>query len=340
MTALKSILRHGSTRRPARSDERRRAFTLTELIVVIAIIVLLVGLLLAALGQARKKSKETATAATMRAFANACETFHQEHDFYPGVVPEAILANDPKMTGTQNALLHLMGGYAREDDGADIYDNASGVEFQFQRPGGGVYKIKVDRSRIGDGPVIGTKPYAPYFTPTSDVGVVDGALGGGAPANLHKEVPTLLDSWGQPILYFRRLRSVGPLTAMAGPMGNPKPPQFVLETGQTYMESPALGKLGRNQGVLSMFQTSQNPNALFAKLIEHPSLRGQSRGAFMLMSAGDDGVYMSREDGAGSPGEPEDEIVQVDGDGNVTFLEGFSATTLEEYDDIIEFGGS
>ncbi|MCP3905398.1 MAG: prepilin-type N-terminal cleavage/methylation domain-containing protein [Planctomycetes bacterium] len=326
---------------------KSRAFTLTELIVVIAIIVLLVGLLLGALGQARKKAKETATMATMRGFAAACEAFHQEHDFYPGVVPETILANDPKMTGTQNALLHLLGGYTREADGAAEYAEVVDfdIEIAFDLGDGELYRIKVERNRIGDGPIIGNKPYPPYFTPTSkDFGIVDGQLANGVVPevdNVPGIVPTLRDSWGQPILYFRRLRSVGPLVALGGAQA---PPQFTLATAQPYLDSPQLGRLGRDQLGLSNLgsATQARPGPLFAKLLEHPALAGQARGAFMLLSAGADAIFMSSEDGPGSPGVPNRvwAPVGVSGDGLPIFEPDYSADTLLEYDDLVQFGGS
>src|SRR5262245_11450634 len=79
---------------------RHRAFSITELLVVIGIIVLLVGLLLPALAAAQQKAKAVSTTGTAEQFALACESFHQKFGFYPGVVPENILAADPKISGT------------------------------------------------------------------------------------------------------------------------------------------------------------------------------------------------------------------------------------------------
>ncbi|MEC8115267.1 MAG: prepilin-type N-terminal cleavage/methylation domain-containing protein, partial [Planctomycetota bacterium] len=73
---------------------RRRAFTLVELLVVIALIGVLAALLLSALSSAQQRARATQTTSTMEAFAAACETFFQDHGQYPGVVPEALLAQD------------------------------------------------------------------------------------------------------------------------------------------------------------------------------------------------------------------------------------------------------
>ena len=97
---------------------RRRAFTLVELLVVIALIGVLAALLLSALSSAQQRARATQTTSTMEAFAAACETFFQDHGQYPGVVPEALLAQDaeanngiPRISSLENALYHMMGGY-------------------------------------------------------------------------------------------------------------------------------------------------------------------------------------------------------------------------------------
>ncbi len=77
---------------------RRRAFTLVELLVVIALIGVLAALLLSALSSAQQRARATQTTSTMEAFAAACETFFQDHGQYPGVVPEALLAKTRRPT--------------------------------------------------------------------------------------------------------------------------------------------------------------------------------------------------------------------------------------------------
>ena len=147
-----------------------------------------------------------------------------------------------------------------------------------------------------------------------------------------EQLPDLVDSWGQPILYVRRLRSIGPL------VGDPSTtsPQFTMAGLYGYLASDELGELGADQ----VYTAGSNPSGSilsqsavplnegnFARIIEHPALAGQPRGAFALFSAGPDGVYFSATDGPGTPTSPE------------TDLANFPATVIEEFDDVRVFGG-
>lgn len=313
--------------RPSTQPTRRRplGFTLTELLVVVAIIVLLVGLLLAALGGARKQGERTTTLATMQAFVNACDAFQQEHNFYPGVVPERILANDPQISGTENILLHLMGGFVREEDvDPATYNAYGGFELSFSNPSGGNYNIKIDTSRMGEGPVIGGKPYPPYLAPDDDefratsgqIICDDGTLD-------ERGIPDLLDAWGQPIIAIRRAKTTGRLVALPGERG-----QFEISPMCAYVLSDGLGDNGANQQ--SSILAGSNAATNLEVIIGHPSLVGQSRGAIVVMSAGVDGVFFASTDGPGSPEQPIDDIADTE----------FGAQVVDEYDDVLLFAGN
>lgn len=63
--------------------KRRSAFTLIELLTVIAIITLLIGILTPALGRARDKAKETAIRAQLAAIGTGLEMFQNDENKYP-----------------------------------------------------------------------------------------------------------------------------------------------------------------------------------------------------------------------------------------------------------------
>lgn len=67
----------------SRIARRRAAFTLVELMTVVAIIVLLIGILVPALSAARRQAKNTATAGMLSALERGCELFKTELKNYP-----------------------------------------------------------------------------------------------------------------------------------------------------------------------------------------------------------------------------------------------------------------
>ena len=333
------------------TDHLRRGFTITELIVVIGVIAVLAGILLAAMGGVRRKAMSTRTESTMTEFSKACDTFQLEHGRYPGVIPEDVLAatDVPPISGTENALLDLMGGARVEsptftDTDFAIFEN----EITFGSTG---WKLRLNLDLMGAGPVVNGTPYAPYFTPQDSVLVAMKADGdsppypfgrqAGAPV-LVRQIPELMDAWGQPIVFVRRARPSGPLAAL-GPISTSEVrPQFYMNSMKPYTTSMKLGEFGKDQNVLSILNTAPDENATFAQILRHPSLgsfgdalkaqAGTARGAYILISAGPDGIYFSRQDGPGTLQVPIDDIIE----GNPDYQ---NPTIVKEYDDIRIFGG-
>ena len=94
------INRFASAHRPHRSNAK--AFTLVEIMIVVVIIGLLAAMAIPAFSRVREKSRNTALANDLRAFAQAFETFALETGAFPpdadiGVVP-------PAMTGGASSL--------------------------------------------------------------------------------------------------------------------------------------------------------------------------------------------------------------------------------------------
>lgn len=324
----------------------RRAFTVIELLVVVAIIAVLAGLLLAALNAARERGQISSTQAAMEAFRAGCEAFQQEHGQLPGVIPEETLINDaaangdmPKISSMENALLHLMGGYALSTDPAafDGLDGPNVIELDFAEPGGGTLTLRVDPTRIGEGPRIRGRQYEPYFTPSpGSLLAVDGQLSG---AIDDPRLPDLVDAWGQPIGFMRRIRPLGTLVRSPGASDTA---QFDPTGLLPYVTADRIGRLAKLQeysasgnvegSVLTGLEDEPEARDNLARLIRNPAFDDQARGTFVLMSAGPDGIYFSAADGPGTRTEPVVDLLDEDLD--------LPDDVAGEYDDLLTFGGS
>jgi prepilin-type N-terminal cleavage/methylation domain-containing protein len=249
----------------------RRSFTLTEVLVVIALIALLVGLLLAALGPVQESRRRASSIATMQAFADACNAFHAEHGFYPGLIPERALAYHnhnvaheapgTPISATENALLHLLGGAVPETDVSSaewvaLRYSDGWVPFLVHWPDGTMHWFKFNRGRLGDGPVIGGKAYPPYLEVSEAVtfleerqgGVSQWGRGGGGGGEEDSgegdapPLPDLLDGWGTPLLYIRSAGEIGLLAADAhgDVIGHARiKPRFYIDSQWPYTRADA-----------------------------------------------------------------------------------------------------
>ena len=66
------------------SSRRRSGFTLIEMLVTITIIVILAGLVVAAMDYVKEKQKRATATVQIQLLANACEGFKLDFGFYPG----------------------------------------------------------------------------------------------------------------------------------------------------------------------------------------------------------------------------------------------------------------
>lgn len=339
------------SRSPAAARQARsaRGFTLTEMLVVIGIIAILIGIVLSALSRTQEKARRTETENLMQEFAKACETFQQQFGFYPGIVPESFLAADPKITGTENAILHLCGGGIPQDDpnySSPQYSGASWTEITFTN-GGATFRIKVNPAKVGEGPRIRGTQYKSFFSPKSDaLAPVPGqglaAAGTDPYANDPYRLPDLVDSWGQPIIYMRQMRAQGS-TLVAGAQATESMADcmFAFQPIVAYINSVELGDLGQAQIGNSILRTTPaaNQSATLAQIIRNPSFgapgtpnAGAPSGAVVLISAGRDGIFFWNKDGPGTPTAVINDIVSA-----VVNPQG--PYTVKQYDDVRVFSG-
>lgn len=327
------------------TPRRIRSFTMVEMLVVIALIVLLIGILVPVLGRVLTSGKRASTVALMQDFAAACNRFEQDHGFYPGLVPETTLAfhnhqvahgyEGFAISGTENALLHLQGGYALRSEMTQAeYDAllpADGwVEFSLIGPDNEFFNFKFNLNEFGRGPVIRGKRYAPYFSSAGDaIRIADLDTFNQWPLAMDDEsndvrfrLPDVVDAWGTPLLYLRSTRDFGPLAGDAH-IYNVQKPRFMIDVIWPYVRgrdqmwwSTASGGDARGS-ILSTGHPSGpggfGPNLYYgalARIVKHPSFEpddpqaGMIIGPMVIISAGADGIYFSAKDGPGTESAP------------------------------------
>jgi hypothetical protein len=259
-------------------------------------------------------------------------------------VPESILAADPKISSTENAILHLCGGGIPQDDpnyGSTTYNSWTEIVFG---TGSNTFRIKVNPQKVGEGPRIRGVQYKSFFSPkATDLIAAPGQNltdpeADGFSADPYR-IPDLVDSWGQPVLYYRQMRPQGS-TLVAGAVASDSMADciFAFQGARPYLNSAALGELAQNQVTESILNVAAqtNRNATLAQILRNVSygpanqpLNSSPRGAFAVISAGRDGVFFGKKDGPGTIlGNPPN---------IVTYPTGPYA--VNEYDDVRIFGG-
>lgn len=359
---------HATIDRRHSSDRPSRAFTLVEILVVVGIIALLIGLLLPAIGNVIARAKSAQTRSTMESFVKACDAYHLEFGEYPAAIPNSVLyagvtdnPSDPvvpqnisQITQMENALLALMGGYRVEQD--QDYATYTGTELVFNTVP--PFKIKVDASRMGEGPVKNGRKYDSFFAPKGrEFGKAAGQMNAATAlpeAAGQGLLPDLIDAWGAPIGYVCQMRSVGPLVRKGSTAGQFERKQMIAYTGSTALGDAAIDQTNTlNGSVLSTTAAAGLPatdsrRLTLAQLVRHAGLgaaasangsdadrvwSGTARGKYFLFSAGPDGIFFSRSQVRTPDGRLMTDIISLS-----TNPDG--PRIIERFDDIVVSGGS
>jgi prepilin-type N-terminal cleavage/methylation domain-containing protein len=123
------------TRRSHSSFSVRSAFTLIELVVVIAIIVILVGLVLSTVGYVQKNAARSRAGTEIAAMSAACESYKVDNGVYPRDATTTDTL-DPRaainMTNYQAASQYLYGQIAGDPDYDGVPNSNSKAYMQFK----------------------------------------------------------------------------------------------------------------------------------------------------------------------------------------------------------------
>ena len=288
--------------------EIRRAFTLLELLVVIAVIVLIVAITIPALGGARDIARATSTKTLMTDVSNAIGSFRTDNaDRMPGFFSQVELgnsANDPAMVGLtamENALIDLVG----------VNAIGQGIDQITIDINGQTVDLGLDLLGAGEGNYLDL-----------DLGnfVAQGNVGGPTVA-IEDDIPDLVDAFGQPILLWAEDTGAPDtptdLVDVAGINSYSDRSRLYWQTNAAFLDAQFLGKDQASQFDESLLSSNNSdyiealaavtgdPGSPSPAVFTMPDelLPGKSRGTYMLHSAGRDGIFVDDDErGAGGLG--------------------------------------
>jgi prepilin-type N-terminal cleavage/methylation domain-containing protein len=290
------------------STTSRKAFSLVELIVAIAIIAVLIGILIPTIAGVRKAAKAADTRNQISRISAAIERYNGDFHAYPGpfsnaqvqpgTVPLAIgstigttpsvpLTGAGPVTSTENMVVALVGGVG-------VTETTPGTIATF------VY----EPARLGKGPMnlnpLNPKQYPSYLEPGEDelknVSGQQYVTAGGATVTFGgSAIPELIDRFQnedapRPILYIRAKVGAPGVVDTAGSINfNQYNPRHLAVYGVTsYPEGADPSDTTGISGSYNFFRSASSPAA--------PNDVPNQKDGFILLSAGKDGVYGTSDD--------------------------------------------
>jgi len=326
------MMSHTARTHPAlRSPGGARAFSLIELLVVVAIIAIVIAIVLPAIGGARSSARAATTNQLMTGVTNAAQLFAQDNQRLPGYFGSVAMGADENeaagFSAMQNAMLELSGGLVF---GAGLGEDANENRFL-----AGPYPASDPRNALVDFDLIGAEQEGVnvYFTADPKNFKPQTTSGQQAAANAaNRRLPSVIDSFGSPLLLWSQDgagRSPRDWTEVSddtfafarvssgGTSGTPRRGFFYWNSNAAFLRATAAGAVAANQNIESLLGGSvdeEDRQRTMAAVLGHPGfpkgdlsqvtsaeaadlIASAPRGSFIVQSAGRDGIYLGEADG-------------------------------------------
>lgn len=297
-TTLSTPIARRTTAHPA-----SRAFSLVEMLTVLAVIAIIISILVPTVASARTRARKAATENLMREISNAITQFQLAERRLPGPFSQQDLGSPQNttigVTALDNILVELAGGETSRPTAAGSIITLS--------PRSGK-SVNVDVTRIGTpGPGVSSKA---YFKPDPKLFVKQQDPVGrrNTSDTTLPELPALIDPFGQPILAWVQndLPADSQFAADQVSLGG-NPARFYLTSNSGFINSTKLGRIGENQVTDSLLGSGQpatnrvnNLTALLGNPASPnpttPGIPSAARGAVILHSAGANGKFVGRDE--------------------------------------------
>ncbi len=343
-----------------RTRRARRAFSLIELLVTMAVIAIIVAIIVPTLGGARNTAKATASQGQLTAIAAASQQFYTDQGRLPGYFTAKQMgdaANETRgFTGMQNIMIDLAGGFA--DASSDPMNVVSVGPISGE-------EIDIDLTRVGTQEFGGG-----YYTP-EDTRYIPQETGEGlgelqTTVDDHRELPSVMDPFGTPILAWQRdrtaIQDLEEIDDFVAFNSASDPARFYWANNAGFLRTQDLGKRGKNPTFSAASSSREfsligdsEPDIVqhLSVLLGSPTIPNtingavpaSARGDLVFHAAGIDAMYLGSKDKGGRASEVAfwqnfftDDGASTrltDGDGNVE-----SFDLMDNFDDLLESVGN